>query len=310
MKLFPKIDFSKLKQGLFKTRASIVNKITETLTRKATIDADTLDELESVLLSSDLGYDLTEKIISNVRSKILSENNRSVDSIMSAIKHELISILPEGNKDFLNTIQESKKPYVIILVGINGAGKTTTVGKLANNFKELGYSVIIGSADTFRAAANDQLKIWAERANVELIDNLSSDPASVVYDTIQKAITYNIDIVIIDTAGRLHNNKNLMNELNKIQNVSKALIANSKIETFLVLDGNSGQNAINQVNEFSKYVDITGLIITKLDGTAKGGAIFQICYNKKWPIRFIGVGEGLEDLQFFDPIKFVEAIIP
>jgi fused signal recognition particle receptor len=310
MKLFPKINFSKLKQGLTKTRDSLINKITETITRKANIDANTIDELEDILISSDIGYDLTEKIISNTRSKILAENNRSTDYIMTIIKDELNTSMPIMNNDFFEKIENSQKPFVITLVGINGAGKTTTVGKLANNLKELGLSVIIGSADTFRAAANDQLKIWAERADVELIENLSSDPASVVYDTVQKAINNKTDVVIIDTAGRLHNNKNLMNELNKIQKVTSNFIDNSRIETLLVLDGNAGQNAINQANEFNKYIDITGLIITKLDGTAKGGAIFQICENNKLPIRFIGVGEGLEDLQFFDTKRFIEAIIP
>lgn len=308
MKLIPRIDFSKLKNGLAKTRDNIINKITETVTRKAVIDEDTIESLEETLIGCDLGVDLTEKIITNARKKILSISDRSVSAIIDVIKSELASLLPFTNENLIDKIQEAKKPYIILMVGINGSGKTTTVGKLANKFKEAGLKVVVGSADTFRAAANDQLKIWTERTNVKLIEANSTDPASVAYDTVKVAIEEQIDVALIDTAGRLHSNKNLMAELTKIKKVITSLIPDAPHDSFLVIDGNSGQNAIVQANEFNNFVDLTGLIITKLDGTAKGGIIFQISDLKKLPIKYIGVGEGVNDLQDFQLADYIEAI--
>ncbi len=308
--MLPKINFSRLKEGLTKTRDSIVKKISETVTRKAKIDASTIDDLEEVLISCDLGADLVDKIIEHARNKILSSDNRSFENILHIIKEELKNIISINDEDFILRIKNSSKPFVVMFVGINGSGKTTTLGKLANNLKEYELSVIIGSADTFRAAANDQLKIWADRANVDIIEKKSNDPASVAFDTVKNAIENKIDVVLIDTAGRLHNNKNLMEEINKIQKVVGTLIDESSLETLLVIDGNSGQNALIQAEEFGKYIKLTGLIVTKLDGSAKGGAVFQICNNNQLPIRFIGVGERMEDLQMFDSKEFLEAMLP
>ena len=306
--MLPKINFSRLKEGLAKTRDSFVKKITESVTRKAVLDSSTIDNLEEALISCDLGFDLTEKIIENSRSKLLGSGERSFDNILDIIKDELKKIIVSEEEDFISIVKKSDKPFVILFVGINGAGKTTTLGKLALKLKENGLSVVIGSADTFRAAANAQLKIWADKAKVDIIEKKSNDPASVAYETVKKAISEKIDVVLIDTAGRLHNNKNLMEEIKKIQKVVSDLITNNRMEILLVLDGNAGQNAIVQAHEFGKYVDITGLIITKLDGSAKGGAIFQICDYKRIPIRFIGVGEAIDDLQQFSTENYIDAL--
>ena len=308
--MLPRFNFAKLKESLTKTRETFYKKVSETITRKAHIDANTIDELEEVLISCDLGYDLVEKIIGQARSKILTVGDRSFESIVRIIKDELRNMLNFDDNDLLLKIQNSPKPFVIIFVGVNGSGKTTTLGKLAHNFQEYGFSTVIGSADTFRAAANDQLKVWAKRSNVAVIEKDSGDPASVAFDTVKKAIDEKIDIVLIDTAGRLHNNKNLMNEINKIQKVVAGQVEDQSLETLLVIDGNSGQNALRQAQEFGTYIKLTGLIITKLDGSAKGGVIFQICNDRKLPIRFLGVGEGVDDLQIFDAQKFLEAMIP
>lgn len=308
MKLIPLIDFGKLKSGLSKTRNNILNKISEAITRKAFIDEEIIETLEETLINCDLGLSLTEKIINSARKAILSNSDRSIESIIKIIKNELTLLLTHSNNNLFEKIKSNKKPYIILFVGINGSGKTTTVGKLASKLKAGGLEVIIGSADTFRAAANDQLKIWAERAKVHLIETVSSDPASVAFESIKKAIESNIDIVLIDTAGRLHNNKNLMSELNKIKKVISSLVPGAPQETFLVVDGNSGQNAIVQANEFNNFVDLTGIIVTKLDGTAKGGIIFQICEQKKLPVSFIGVGESIDDLQEFNMSMYVDAI--
>lgn len=308
MKLIPKIDFSKLKSGLTETRNNILNKITETVTRKAIIDEDTIESLEETLVNCDLGVELTEKIINNTRKKILTVSNRSVSAIIDVIKSELTNLLSHPEESLSEKIKRSQKPYIILIVGINGSGKTTTVGKLASKFKTEGFKVIVGSADTFRAAANDQLKIWSQRAQVKIIEPNSNDPGSVAYDTIKTAVNDAIDVVLIDTAGRLHSNKNLMNELTKIINVITSLIPNAPQDSFLVIDGNSGQNVIVQANEFNNFVDLTGLIITKLDGTAKGGIIFQISNLRKLPIRYIGVGEDMSDLQEFSISSYINAL--
>jgi fused signal recognition particle receptor len=307
MSLFNNFNFDKLKNGLAKTRNKIVNSINEVVTGKAVIDDLTIDQLEEILVSSDIGFDTTEKIIENVRINLKAEKDRSQLNIIKIVKDELVKILNQNNSN----VDDYKlhKPFVILIVGVNGVGKTTTIGKLANNYKKIGSKVIVGAADTFRAAANEQLDIWAARAGVDIIQSgKGTDPSSVAFDTIKKSLDGSYDIVLIDTAGRLHNKANLMNELNKIKRVISKLIPNAPHQTLLVLDGNTGQNAIIQADEFSKVTDLSGLVITKLDGTAKGGAIFQIIAKQKVPVKYIGVGEGIEDLQEFDPQSFVNAI--
>ncbi|MDR3627652.1 MAG: signal recognition particle-docking protein FtsY [Ignavibacteriaceae bacterium] len=310
MGIFNNFNFDKLKSGLAKTRNKIINSISETISGKAVIDDKTLDEIEEILISSDIGFDTVEKIIEDSRVQLKTEKDRSELNIMKAVKNELVSVFDFGSPQVndLDNIKKNK-PYVILIVGINGAGKTTTIGKLAHNFKNAGLNVIVGAADTFRAAANEQLDIWAKRAGVEIVQKgHGADPSSVAYDVIETAIKSSIDVVIIDTAGRLHNKTHLMEELSKIKRVIQKLLPGAPNETLLVIDGNTGQNALAQVEEFSKVTDLTGLVITKLDGTAKGGVIFQICQKQKIPVKYIGVGEGIDDLQEFDAKLFVDAI--
>jgi fused signal recognition particle receptor len=308
MNLFENINFSKLKNGLSKTRTKIVNTINETVTRKAVLDDKTLDEIEEILITSDIGFDTSEKIIESARERLHREKDRSKINILETVKKELIQVLDTDNQVNGNDL-EKYKPYVILIVGVNGAGKTTTIGKLAYNLKKAGLRVIVGAADTFRAAANEQLDIWAERAGVEIVQKgKGADPSSVAFDTIQRAVKEKYDVVLIDTAGRLHNKANLMEELNKIKRVAGKVVDYAPNETLLVLDGTTGQNALIQAEEFSKVTNITGLVITKLDGTAKGGVVFQICAKQKIPVKYIGVGEAIDDLQTFDPGLFVSAI--
>lgn len=310
MSLFENINFAKLKNGLARTRDKIFNTINETVTRKAVIDDKTLDEIEEILISSDIGFDTTEKIIESSRESLHREKDRSKINIIETVQNELINVLKTETDVVSNGMDLKKfKPYVILIVGVNGAGKTTTIGKLAHNFRQSGLKVIVGAADTFRAAANEQLDIWAERAGVEILHKgKGADPSSVAYDTIRKAVNDKYDIVLIDTAGRLHNKAHLMEELNKIKRVSGKVLEYAPNETLLVLDGTTGQNALVQAEEFSRVTNITGLIITKLDGTAKGGVVFQICSKQKIPVKYIGVGEGIDDLQNFNPELFVSAI--
>jgi fused signal recognition particle receptor len=310
MSLFENINFSKLKNGLARTRTKIVDTINETITRKAVIDDKTLDEIEEILISADVGVETAERIIENSRERLHKEKDRSKINIIETVQKELIDTLKSGNSNVTNGSDIDKfKPYVILIVGVNGTGKTTTIGKLAYNFKNSGLKVIVGAADTFRAAANEQLNIWAARAGVAIVQkSRSSDPSSVAFDTIQKAVKEKYDVVLIDTAGRLHNKSHLMEELNKIKRVSGKVIDYAPNETLLVIDGTTGQNALIQAEEFSKVTNISGLIITKLDGTAKGGVVFQICSKQKIPIKYIGIGEGIDDLQTFNPELFVSAI--
>lgn len=306
MKLFS--NLKKLKDGLTRTRENIATKISEVITRKVKIDDETLDDLEEILISSDLGSELTEQLINNAKSALLKEQDRTLEKIKEIFKKELINLLhPQTQNPLDISTGTLNKPQIILIIGINGSGKSTTIGKLSYKFKSEGKKVIIGSADTFRAAANDQLKSWASKAGVDLIEDISRDPSAVVYETVQSALTKNYDIVLIDTAGRLHNNKNLMLELNKITGVISNLVPGAPHECLLVVDGNSGQNAIKQFEEFNKFARLTGVIITKLDGTAKGGSVLQIASTKNIPIRYIGIGEGIEDLQEFDPEEFVSA---
>lgn len=309
MGMFDNFNFIKLKEGLTKTRDKIVNTIAESISGKAVIDDKTLDEIEEILITSDIGYDTALKIIENTRKNLKSEKDRSDLNILGTVKKELISVFEFQNNNGDEDRIKNLKPYIILVVGINGVGKTTTIGKLAHNFKKAGLKVIIGAADTFRAAANEQLEIWAKRAGVEILQNKQgTDPSSVAFETVSKAIREKFDIVLIDTAGRLHNKSHLMDELSKIKRVINKVIPDAPNETYLVLDGNTGQNALIQAEEFSKVTDITGLIITKLDGTAKGGVVFQISSNQKIPVKYIGVGEGIDDLQTFNPELFVKAI--
>lgn len=302
--------FNKLKEGLDKTRKKIVVAINEAVTGKAVVDELTLDKIEEILITSDIGYDTATEIIENARERLIKEKDRSIPEFIDSIKKELASIIVYENR--ITGLSQQKfepRPYVILVVGVNGAGKTTTIGKLAHNFKKDGFKVIIGAADTFRAAANEQLIIWAERAGVAIINReQGADPSSVTFETIKQAIREKYDIVLIDTAGRLHNKSNLMDELNKIKRVMTKTLPYAPNETYLVVDGNTGQNALQQAEEFSKTIDLTGLVITKLDGTAKGGVIFQISKNKKIPVKYIGVGEGIDDLQKFDGKMFIDAL--
>ena len=310
MKLFKNVNFDKLKTGLNKTRDKIVNRINETVTGKAKIDEATLEELEEILITSDIGYETAMEIIEKTRAALRQEKEREKVNIIEVIQRELSAILDNYTPDTTEFEEIDKyKPFVILIVGVNGTGKTTTVGKLAHIYKKAGLQVVIGSADTFRAAANEQLEIWADRAGVELVQKeAGADPASVAYDTLNTAKNQNADVVLIDTAGRLHTKNNLMNELKKIKSVLGKVIDYAPNEVFLVVDGNTGQNALIQAREFAKFTDISGLIITKLDGTAKGGMVFQICAEQDIPIRYVGIGEGIDDLQTFDSKRFVDAL--
>ncbi len=309
MTLFKNISFISLKKGLNKTRERLVNGILETFSGKAQVDIKDIDEIEEILLSCDIGSQLATKIIENARKEFLKETDRTKDNLLRIIKGELKQILLDGSFNKSEFFSYNKSPFVILIVGVNGAGKTTTIAKLADNIRKSDKSVLIASADTFRAAANEQLETWAERAGVEIIKRQSgSDPASVVYDSLNIAKSKHYDVLLIDTAGRLHTKTNLMKELSKINNVISKIIPDAPHETLLTIDGNTGQNAITQAEEFNKSVSLTGLIITKLDGTAKGGVIFQICASLKIPIKFIGIGERIDDLQNFDSNLFIDAL--
>ncbi|MFH1527498.1 MAG: signal recognition particle-docking protein FtsY [Bacteroidota bacterium] len=305
MNLIKNINFDKLKSGLKKTREKVMEGISELISGKAEIDNSTLEQIEEILITSDIGIETATTIIERTRERMVYDADRSKEHFYNSIKVEMSGILRSQN---IESKIEEFKPFVILIVGVNGAGKTTTIGKLAHNYKKMGLNVVIGSADTFRAAANEQLEIWAKRAGVDLVQsNSGADPSSVAFDTLKIASANNADIVLIDTAGRLHTKNNLMTELKKIKTVLSKVFSYAPNEIYLVLDGNTGQNAIQQAKEFSKYVEVSGLILTKLDGTAKGGVIFQLCSENKIPVRYIGVGESIEDLQDFDPNTFVDA---
>ncbi len=309
MALFRNLNFEKLKSGLSKTKKKIVTQITETLSGKAELDEETLEELEEILLSADINYDITEKIIEKTQIAMRAEKDRSKVNVLNIVKNQMVEILSKykSDEDFIDL--QKYKPFVILIVGVNGVGKTTTIGKLAHNFKKSGLKVVIGSADTFRAAANEQLDIWAKRADVDIVKReKGADPSAVAFDTLNVAKSKGADIVLIDTAGRLHTKTNLMAELEKINRVLSKVLPYAPNEVFLVVDGNTGQNAIVQAREFSKYAKLTGLIITKLDGTAKGGMVFSICSELNIPIRYVGVGEGIDDLLSFDAQQFINAL--
>lgn len=310
MNFFKNINFTKLTDGLKKTKDKLFTGINETLTGKAKLDDATLDELEEILISCDIGVDTSMEIIEKVRENLRKNPDREKDTVVETLKSTLEEILITHENGTTELVKiKDYKPFVILIVGVNGAGKTTTIGKLANNYKKLGLKVIIGSGDTFRAAANEQLDIWAKRAGVDVISKQSgSDPSSVAYETLLQAKKENADVVLIDTAGRLHTKNNLMEELRKIRKVLSKVIDYAPNETFLVVDGNTGQNAIIQAKEFSKFTDLTGLIVTKLDGTAKGGIVFQVTKELEIPVRYVGVGEGIDDLQTFDAKNYISAL--
>lgn len=311
MGLFKNINFEKLTSGLAKTRSAIINRISEAVTGKVKLDEEIFHELEEILITSDMGVELSAEIIEDVKKKLVVESVRNEETIYKVMQKSLTNILTESIvSEVYEPEYEKFKPFVILVVGVNGAGKTTTVGKMAHNFCQAGKKVIIGAADTFRAAANEQLEVWAQRAKVSIVQKSEgADPSSVVYETIKKAIDEKIDIVLIDTAGRLHTKSNLMDELAKIKRVIKKLLDYAPNDIFLVVDGSTGQNAIYQAKAFSKSVGLTGLIITKLDGTAKGGIVFQIAKELKLKIPYIGVGEGIDDLQNFDKSLFVKSLV-
>ncbi len=305
------VGFDKLKDGLEKTRNAIVGNIQSILGGRK-IDDEALEDIEDILISADVGVNSSEEIIENLKERAKEKGYESSEDVFTLLKEAIADTLiesPSAENDATYSIDESNKPHTIVVVGVNGVGKTTTIGKLAYNYRNAGKEVVIGAADTFRAAANEQIEIWAERAGVPLIKQAQgSDPAAVAYDALKSAQSKNKDVVIIDTAGRLHNKANLMRELEKISRVMKKLKADAPDEVFLVLDATTGQNAVLQAKEFMKVADITGIVLTKLDGTAKGGVVIPIANELKIPVRYIGVGEKIDNLQVFQPSLFVEAL--
>ena len=300
-----------LDKGLEKTKTSFLSKVARTIIGKSKVDEEVLDELEEVLISSDVGVETTLKIIDKIESRVKKDKVLGTDELQNILKEEIAKLLEENNSDYNSTshFDENNEPYVIMVVGVNGVGKTTTIGKLAHQFKAAGKNVVLGASDTFRAAAVDQLIIWSDRVGVPIIQQgMGADPASVAFDTLQSAKAQNADVVIIDTAGRLHNKVNLMNELSKIKNVMKKVIPNAPHEILLVIDGSTGQNAFEQAKQFSQATDINALAVTKLDGTAKGGVIIGISDQMQIPVKYIGVGEQMEDLQLFDKKSFVDSL--
>ncbi len=309
--LFSKKKKETLDQGLEKTKQSVFSKITRAIAGKSKVDSDVLDNLEEVLITSDVGVDTTVKIINRIEEHVARDKYVSTSELNKILKEEIASLLTENNSDD-NTdwdLPADHKPYVILVVGVNGVGKTTTIGKLAYQFKKAGKKVYLGAADTFRAAAVEQIQIWGDRVGVPVIkQQMGSDPASVAFDTLQSAKANGADVVIIDTAGRLHNKVGLMNELKKIKDVMKKVIPNAPDEVLLVLDGSTGQNAFEQAKQFAAVTNITSLAITKLDGTAKGGVVIGISDQLKVPVKYIGLGEKMEDLQLFNKKEFVDSL--
>jgi fused signal recognition particle receptor len=297
----------KLDQGLEKSKENVFGKLSRAIAGKSTIDENDLDNIEEVLISSDIGVETTLKIIEKLEEKVAKEKFFNSEELRYILKSQIIDLLSESNNQNLET-NHSNSPYVIMVVGVNGVGKTTTIGKLAHLYKQQGKKVVLGAADTFRAAAVDQLVIWADRVGVEIVkQEMGSDPASVAFDTLQSAVKKNADVVIIDTAGRLHNKVNLMNELTKIKNVMKKVVSDAPHDVMLVLDASTGQNALEQAKQFTLATEVDSLALTKLDGTAKGGVAIGISDQFKIPIKYIGVGEGMDDLQIFNKEEFVDS---
>ena len=297
-------------KGFKKTNRSFFERLSHAIVGRTEVDEDVLDAIEEALLATDMGVDTTLKLIENLEERVRKDKYVSLGELTDMLRDEIATLINlDGNEAPVVPFDFSKKPYVIMVVGVNGVGKTTTIGKLAASLKAQGKKVVLGAADTFRAAAVDQLTIWAERAGVELVkQQMGSDPASVAFDTVKSAVAKDADVVIIDTAGRLHNRVDLMNELTKIRNVMRKVVQDAPHEVLLVLDGSTGQNAFMQAKEFSKATDITALAVTKLDGTAKGGVVVGIVDQFKVPIKFIGIGEGIDDLKVFDRKEFVNSL--
>jgi fused signal recognition particle receptor len=309
--LFGKDKKEKLDEGLAKTKESVFSKLARAVVGKSTVDAEVLDNLEEVLITSDVGVETTLKIIQRIEARVAKNKYVGTSELNGLLREEIAALLEESNSkdggDF--DLPADKKPFVIMVVGVNGVGKTTSIGKIAYQYKKAGKKVMLGAADTFRAAAVDQLKIWASRVDVPIVEQgMNADPASVAYDTLQSAKAKDIDVVIIDTAGRLHNKVGLMNELTKIKKVMEKVVPGAPHEVLLVLDGSTGQNAIEQAKQFTLATDVTALALTKLDGTAKGGVVIGISDQFKIPVKYIGVGEGMEDLQVFHRKEFVDSL--
>lgn len=308
---FSKDKKESLDQGLQKSNENIFSKLSKAVVGKSKVDEEVLDELEEILITSDVGVDTTIKVIQRIEERVARDKYLNTEELDKILKEEIAALLEENNsQDLLDfDIPEGKKPYVIMVVGVNGVGKTTTIGKLANMFKNAGKNVILGAADTFRAAAVDQLILWGDRVGVPVISHgMNTDPASVAFDAVKQGVEQNADVVIVDTAGRLHTKVNLMNELGKIKRVMQKFIPDAPHEIMLVLDGSTGQNAFIQAKEFTKVTEITSLAITKLDGTAKGGVVIGISDQFKIPVKYIGVGEKMTDLQIFNRKEFVDSL--
>ncbi|WP_224483315.1 signal recognition particle-docking protein FtsY [Robertkochia aurantiaca] len=314
MSLFKKIFSSEKKEtldkGLEKSKSSFFNKLGKAVAGKSKVDDEVLDNLEEVLVTSDVGVNTTLKIIERIEERVSRDKYLGTDELNQILREEIAGLLSETHKGTYTefTVPEETKPYVIMVVGVNGVGKTTTIGKLAYQFKKQGKKVVLGAADTFRAAAIDQLQVWADRVDVPIVkQKMGSDPASVAFDTLKSAQVQGADVVIIDTAGRLHNKVNLMNELSKVKRVMQKVVEDAPHEVLLVLDGSTGQNAFEQAKQFTKATEVTSLAVTKLDGTAKGGVVIGISDQFQIPVKYIGVGEGIEDLQVFNKFEFVDS---
>ena len=311
LNLFNKSKKESLDKGLEKTKTGIFSRLAKAIVGKSTVDAEVLDNLEEILVSSDVGVSTTLKIIKRLEERVSKDKYVSTDELNKLLKEEITLLLTESNSanDYEFTIPENIKPYVIMVVGVNGVGKTTTIGKLGYQFKQAGKKVVLGAADTFRAAAVDQLDIWSKRIEVAIVKQpMGSDPASVAFDSVQSAVAQEADVLIIDTAGRLHNKVNLMNELSKIKRVIQKVIPDAPHEILLVLDASTGQNAIEQARQFIKTTEVNAIALTKLDGTAKGGVVIGISDEFNIPIKYIGVGEKMEDLQVFNKQEFVDSL--
>lgn len=309
-KIFTTDKKDTLDKGLEKTKTTFFSKLTKAVAGRSTVDETVLDELEEVLISSDVGVATTLKIIDRIEQRVAKEKYMGTEALNQILKEEIAALLSETNRDSATDfeIPAGKKPYVLMVVGVNGVGKTTTIGKLAAQFQKQGHKVVLGAADTFRAAAIDQLKVWADRVGVPIISQeMGSDPASVAYDTLKSAVAQAADIAIIDTAGRLHNKVNLMNELTKIKRVMQKVVPDAPHEVLLVLDGSTGQNAFEQAKQFTLATEVSSLAVTKLDGTAKGGVVIGISDQFQIPVKYIGVGEGIDDLQVFHKMEFVDS---